>query len=330
MWTGGTLPFIPAEGNLPFVDLPAKLIQIAEHCWNAATVSEGTERSGLQIGGGSRVNHIPDKVNQLKNSFNPQSIFESKLVQERNSPYAKQVTPLKDFDRRLKERFHYLAAAIPTDWKVTEQLERVNAYTFRGDQRDPNAVQAAGGFQPPISRTDDYYVDNVIFPMFRDYMKRRFNVDITKQVFQRVYTQQLVFPQDRMMMANFFTWRSMVEGEAYHLGRMLASQALKGYISTTRSVSVAKGFADRVGWVYLTRVRGGYLVPDKGKHEWTAIFGEQEIALPGPLGWDEIFGFRQTNNHYKFTGPIYLRQGLAGRNAAAFQQAFRLFSGQLQ
>ncbi len=329
-WKGGSLPFIPAEHNLAFVDLPARLVQLVQHCWTAASVSEDAQRSGLQIGAGSRVNHIPDKINQLKSSFNPKNILEAKSVQERNNPYAKQVAPLKEYDRRMQEALPYLGAVVPNDWKVTEQMERVNAYTFRGDRRDPKSIHAAGGFHPPITRTDSYYVDTVIFPMFRDYMKRRFNVDITRPVFQRVYNQQLAFPQDRMVMANFFVWRSMVEGEAYHVGRMLANETLKGYISTTRAVPVAKGFARVDGWVYLTLIRGGFLVPDRGKHEWTTIFGEQEIAFPGAVSWDDIFGFRQVNDYKKFTGPIYLRQGLAGRNPTAFQQVLKLFSGQVQ
>ena len=329
-WKGGTLPFIPAEGNLPFVDLPAKLIELVQHCWNAASVSEGAERSGLQIGSGNRQNHIPDKINQLKNSWSPQNIFEAQRVQERNGNYAKQVQPIRPtLDSVIRHNPH-LGGTVPTDWKVTEQLERVNAYTFRGDRRNPIAVSGAGGFHPPISRTDAFYVDTVIFPMFQSYMKRRFQLDITRAQFDRAYDQKVAFPQDRMVLSNFFVWRSMVANEAYHLGRMLADQTLKGYISTTRSTSVAKGFANTDGWVYLTLVRGGFLVPDQGKHEWTKIFGEQEIALPCAIPWDEIFAFRQVNNLNMFTGPIYFRQGFSSRNAAAYKQAFELFSGKAQ
>jgi len=29
----------------------------------------------------------------------------------------------------------------------------------------------------------------------------------------------------------------------------------------------------------------------KDAHDWTKVFSEQEVALPGPLPWSEVFGF---------------------------------------
>ena len=109
-------------------------------------------------------------------------------------------------------------------------------------------------------------------------MKRRFGFtqDIAKDVFDRAYKKACTSPDDRMVMQNFCVWRSMVDNEAYHLGRTMFRETLKGYISTTRSVTVAKGFARGngwPGWVYLTQVCGGFLVPDQGAHEWTQLLG---------------------------------------------------------
>ena len=73
----------------------------------------------------------------------------------------------------------------------------------------------------------------MIYPQFRDYMIRRFNVAVSKDVFVRAYKKEVVFPHDSMVMRNFFLWRSFAESEAYHAGRMIATEALKGYISTS-------------------------------------------------------------------------------------------------
>jgi hypothetical protein len=109
---------------------------------------------------------------------------------------------------------------------------------------------------------------------------------------------------ERRVLVNYFAWRSMTNYEAFHLGRMLADETLKGYISTTRAVTVARKFAKANGWVYLTRVRGGFLVPDKGTgtgvlKEWVKKFGEQEVALPGTLKWKDVFGFRQVDGVHR-------------------------------
>jgi hypothetical protein len=214
---------------------------------------------------------------------------------------------------------------------VTQQLDRVNAYTFRGDSRTPEAVRRAGGFNPPITRTDTYYQDEYIYPAFSKYMKKRFNMDIDKPAFARAWNQTVAYPGDKMVLHNFFFWRSMVENEQYHIGKMLADETLKGFISTTRSTMVAKGFAGNGGWVYLTLIKGGFLVPDKGKHVWTQTYGEQEIALPAPVPWEDIFGFRQVGPDERvFVGPVYFRRGFAARNPTAHQQAYELLSGKLQ
>ena len=42
---------------------------------------------------------------------------------------------------------------------MAKDLERINAYTFRGDDREPYEVMKAGGFNPPASRTDDRYLE---------------------------------------------------------------------------------------------------------------------------------------------------------------------------
>lgn len=228
-WLGGTLPFIKAEGGLPFVNLPAKLLELVQHCWTAGQRPQDPRiPNNPTIGAGARVNHIPNTVSALQGQRTPQGIIGARLVQDRNLPYQKQVHPLSGGDDPIP----HLASIVPTDWKVTEELTRVNAYTFRGDTRPPLQIEAAGGFHPPIQRNDQQYVDGTVFPKFRDYMMRRFQIKLDKAEFDRAYKKHVVFEQDRMVIQNFCVWTSMVENEAYHVGRMLSSETLKGYIST--------------------------------------------------------------------------------------------------
>jgi hypothetical protein len=41
---------------------------------------------------------------------------------------------------------------------------------------------------------------------------------------------------ERRLPVNYFAWRSMTNYEAFHLGRMLADETLKGYISRRTGV----------------------------------------------------------------------------------------------
>jgi hypothetical protein len=134
------------------------------------------------------------------------------------------------------------------------------------------------------------------------------------------------------MILDYSIWRALADREAVHMGRMLAEEAMKGYISTTRATTVAKAFAKDGGWVYVSLVRGGFHVPEKGKTDWTKIFGEQELAFPGTIEWRDIFGFRQVSpsGGKRFVGPIYLRKGFETKNCTAFRQVHDLLSGKPQ
>jgi len=127
-------------------------------------------------------------------------------------------------------------------------------------------------------------------------------------------------------------WRALAKSEELHLGRMLAEETLKGYVSTSRAVGVAKGFSGDAGYVYVVRFSGGIVVPEKGDgHPWTKVFGEQEIAYPGALRWDTVMGFRQTTNK-RFTPnqPLYLRKGFQTEDRRAFEACYDLLSGKKQ
>jgi hypothetical protein len=321
-----TLEPIQAEQDVQHVDLPEKLRQLIKFCWKSATPmkSERGHLGRVQIGGGQRAVQHDARLNAVQGSFMPNSYA------ARTAPYVKQVQPLSPGKVTITSDVNRHLQGVPTDWKTHDQLTRVSAYTLRGDTRDPETVKGHRGFQPPITRTDKYYVDTVIYPEFNGYMQRRFGTEVSKDDFDRalVYT---CCEDERRLLNNFFVWRGLVEREAYHAGRMLASETLKGYISTTRSVKVAKSFAKKNGWVYVLLVKGGFVIPDKGSHYWTEEFGEQEIAFPGAVPWEGVFGFRHLEqNSSKFTGPVYLRKGFKFRNPKAFTQVFELLSGKKQ
>ena len=146
-WKGGTLSFIPAESTLPFVDLPSKLVELIDHCWKSGITPTQARPGQFQIGAGARTGHIPGLKNALLDSSSPEGTLRG--IELRNADYRKQVHPLADVARGA---FPHLQSIVPSDWKVTQQLKRVNAYTFRGDKRGPKDVRTHGGFNPPITR----------------------------------------------------------------------------------------------------------------------------------------------------------------------------------
>jgi len=309
----GAVKHIPAENGLAFADLPAKLVRLTKDCWTVASRSADAQRSRLQVGAGAMANHIPGLVSARLNNRN---LFAASQINQRNAPYVPQTGPLAD-------------VTIAHDWKLMQEIVRVNAYTFRGESsRTPSQIEAVGGFHPPVTRTDRFYVDEYIFPCFQRYLKRRLNIDLTKAQFDQVYNQN-VMPHDRVLLNNYFVWCSMVETESHHIGRMVVNETLKNYISTSKWLPVAKSFAGARGWLYATRVCGGFDVtsfPAWAKDR----ANEQEVAFAGSLPWDEVVAFRQLNEWSKFTGPIYLRTAFRTRNQIACQEIYELLSGKNQ
>lgn len=310
-WQGGDLPFIPAEGNLQQPGLPRELQALINHPWRRAT-PRGPRMGGVTMG--------KPVLNWAK---------QQGMIQEQ--PYFKQVAPLHSPASPIQSATTALREK--PEWKKIGELQRVNAYTFRGDRRPPMEIGKAGGFQPPITRTDSQYVEGTIYKQFAHYMNQRFGVEVPKDEFLRAYAQTVTQPSDRDLIRSYLSWAGLVQGESYHLGIMLAQEDLKAYISTTRAVTVAKGFAasGADGYVYVTRVVGGFLIPGRGAHAWTELYGEQEIAHLGPVAWSEVFAFRQVGRKSaKFTGPLSIRKGLLKSNPAAYQEIFALLSGKKQ
>ena len=227
---------------------------------------------------------------------------------------------------------------VAKDWKLAKDLQRINAYTFRGDSREPHEVMKAGGLNPPESRTDENYLKNTIYNLFIGYMARRFGAPpnfVSKDIFAMAVKSAIPSPEDRKWWTEYVLWRAMEDQEKFHPGRMVAYEALKGYISTSRAVSVAKKFAlgGDVGWVYMVLVEGGIVIPEQGAHVW-AKFDEQEIAYPGSLPWAKIYGFRQVSKlaDSKFVPnqPLLLRKGFQEKDPKAFKECYAVLSGKPQ
>ena len=233
----------------------------------------------------------------------------------RKQTYSPVVNPLSD------------GKAYPDDWKHMDQIERTDAITMRGDSRSPVVVLGQDqGFFPPISRNDDYYVNNTIREYFTAYMKRRYGRDITQAQYTAALSSAAPSIDDRRLLADMMAWRKIVEGEAFHLGRMTVDEALKGYISTSKSFHWAFYFATRRcanmdGWMYITRVRGGFIVPMKGS-KWGT--GEQEIAQWGPIKAEDILGFRKLNLMQGGVGPIWIRPTFRKTDPHAYKRIFKM------
>lgn len=225
---------------------------------------------------------------------------------------------------------------VANDWTLMAKLERISAHTFRGDTRNPDQIKAAGGFFPPSTRTDDYYLKKKVYEFFKKYMLARWQMDISARIsadeFVAMVKAATKSGDNEDLWYQYAIWRALTQSEELHLGRMLAEETLKGYVSTSRAVAVAKGFSGSAGWVYVVRVGGGIVVPEKGDgHPWTQIFGEQEIAYPGPLTWDAVMGFRKTANKKFAAGePLYLRKSFQGEDRKAFEACYDLLSGKPQ
>jgi hypothetical protein len=321
-WKGSNLEPIKADEALPHVDLPQRLKDLMKHCWQVAKPSAG------MVQGGGPVQLAGARMKALGNMA-----YDQRAQAMARGAYVKQVSPT-EFPAKpgMEDHGQYLQG-LATDWGLMNQLERINAYSFRGDKRNPIAIKGANGFQPPVTRQDRPYIEGAVYEQFSSYLLRRFNMNLSKQDFLRAYdTDDATRSEwEKHVFLNFTVWRALADREAMHVGRMLAEQALKGYTSTSKAVPVAKGFAGTGGWVYLTLVKGGFVVPDRDKHPWTILYGEQEIALPGGLAWADIYGFREVSpDAVKFRGPIYFRRGFATAKRAAFEKAHDLFSGKVQ
>jgi hypothetical protein len=222
--------------------------------------------------------------------------------------------------------------AIASDWKLFKDIERTNSITFRGDSRNPLAViGAAGGFYPPNSRKDQFYLENNVYKEFKWYLNERYKRELTQEDFIAATKKVGITMEQRSRIVDYMMWRKMTEKEAVHLGRMVENECLKGYMSTARSIDVslffATGYHAKPGWLYLTVVHGGFVVPFGQQHYWGSE--EAEIAQWGPIPQERIVGFVHVEPHGIPDGPIFMRRSFRTGEPQAFEQTFKIMSGML-
>ena len=208
-----------------------------------------------------------------------------------------------------------------TDWKKIRELDRVNAYVFRGDKRRPTDIRAANGFHPPSARTDDRYL-TLIARRFVDYMKQHFSKDVDPgEVVQYIKGQGPV----GKVFVEYEIWRAILGSEKLHIGRMVDDEFLRGYISTTRNILTARtfvritsadGYKAPVYAVYALHSEGGFLLPPRAQHVHGTKGTEAEVAHPGPLPWSKVMAFRtgmsidwDDNRTFYKSGVLFVRKG---------------------
>ncbi len=288
--------YIPITGAfVKQFDYPAELKKLIEHSWKSAKAS-GPRHAGGLIMGGSRAGGATIDLTQ------------------------------KGAPSLLRKGF---GRSMAGDYDHIKQFEQVAAYAFRGDTRPPEMIHAAGGFYPPNTRTDDSYV-NAIAREFYYYLSRREGLNLAGAEFDAFIREVEEFVRGQYggdkvkLLAEYQFWRNIMDGEAMHLRRMTNDSFLKGYISGTRDLDIAKAGSTGMlggtgagsasfGWVYVLRIKSGFLLK-------TGIGGitkkEAEIAHLGPVLWQDIVGFAGTAPDMH---EIYIRNMLDQTDYPAFK-----------
>lgn len=344
-WTGGELPFITAKEHIPVTPLEPSLEKLLKSVWESSKAPNPMTKKQYEFSDkGAKFIKDTGEVRQRQQLMGHQrQAGWNPLLKNWGPPASPSSAPRPALVNPSKNPMPTPAsgpnpaphlAGIARDWALmkdsaTIQINRVVAYAFRGDGRDPMQIKQAGGFKPPSTRNDEQYLFGAVFEQFQDYVKRRFGKDITLHQYKAALTAAMDAETKKLFM-EYSTWRAIMKAEEMHLGRMLANEALKGYTSTTRAVTVAKGFAKTGGWVYCLLVRGGYLVPAKDAIEWTKLFGEQEVAFPGSIAWENVIACRKVGAGVKFEGPILLRTKFSKIDVGAAKQIYELLSGKVQ
>lgn len=288
----------------PVGKLPQIIENVLKSTWKYSEPSAGAQRGNIMAG--THRGAVPAGIQNQ--NFNPQ------------------VRPVKP---AINTTFPN-SSAIASDWKVFEQIQRTNAVTFRGDTRPPREIlQDFNGFTPPSSRTDRYYLENGIYDKFKDYLERRFNRPLSKQDFLQAVDSSLPLEADKKILVDYMMWRKIVEREQMHLGRMVESECLKGYISTSRSIDSSIQFATRFngqsGWVYLCMVHAGFIIPWGQSSIWGSE--EAEVAQWGPIPSERIVGFARFTRMGALDSDIYMRRSFRKSEPTAFEAMFKAFSG---
>lgn len=300
-----TWPIQELRNGPPIGDIPKVIQDLMNSTWKVAEPAAATRQGSMSIG-------------TRGNAANQASAADT---------YHPQVRPTRE---NIPVVFGS-ATPLASDWDTFDGLDRINAVTFRGDTRPPiSVIQGAKGFFPPNTRTDRYYLEKNIYEAFAEYVNRRYQRALTQTDFLRAVDATAPGVDDKRLLVDYLMWRQVCEHEAAHMGRMVSNEVLKGYISTSRaidsSISFGTAYNSKPGWLYVTLVHGGFVVP-WGK---AALWGseEAEIAQWGPVPADRIVGFRHLQR-FAPDGPIFMRRSFRKGESKAFEYIFNVMSGML-
>jgi hypothetical protein len=236
--------------------------------------------------------------------------------------------------KSVTSKFLYEELALP--------MRRIRCFAFRGDDRDPETIFRADGFLAGATRTDEGAFTGW------DEGKATDKLDPVSGKKVRDLAQEIDAAR-----TDPEAYSDLVRKHYLNLKAFLKDQTFKAFLSTTKSMAIAKCFANywdkspceharwgspgipgvRDNYCYAVRCNGGIEVQrDEKKHE-IASFLEQEVTMVGVIWKEDIVGFRRihTNNEGQFlSGPIFLQDRLREIDPKAFDRLFKLFSGKSQ
>ena len=131
-----------------------------------------------------------------------------------------------------------------------------------------------------------------------------------------------------------------------------------GFVSATTSIAIAKCFANNwheyapaallkdtdkfnsQNFCYALRCANGFVLPSNQKtrelrqkvHEF-ANFAEQEVAVFGMVGWNDVFGFRMCLSRAAgavLAGPVWILKAMPDIDTRGFRELYALLSGRAQ
>jgi hypothetical protein len=228
--------------------------------------------------------------------------------------------------------------------KLNRGLERVTCYAFRGDSRDPIAIRAAGGFFCNVTRKKFFH---------EDLPEQAAIVDSTLKKASEARPNGSKTEKDEETPATLF--EALLKFKVFDLKNYIVSEHFGGFISTTTSIAIAKCFSNfwqntmynypkdpknSQNFCYAMRAINGFVLPSnkdttaelKTLHEFLR-FPEQEVAVPGMIGWNEVFGFRLCRVQSQgqvFAGPVWILKSVPNIDRPGFQSLFDLLSGKSQ
>jgi Abnormal spindle-like microcephaly-assoc'd, ASPM-SPD-2-Hydin len=247
-------------------------------------------------------------------------------------------------------------------------IKRVSCFGFRGETRSPDKIKEStdkksGGMLAGVTRSDDsafideYGEDKIFKSGNRAGERARDAADELDKLLEKLTTAPLEQPLTKQTIdPGYLDFIKTLD--IMHLGKYVMHQDFKGYVSTSRSTSIAKAFAtfysnddeDVTVYCYAVRCRGGfflesYLPPQvnaanlkeraeylQDQHLFYSAF-EQEVAAPGAIWWENIVGMRVircTREGPFFLGPVFLKEDLMWEDNHAFSELFELLSGKSQ